>query len=59
MNVLGGFKVQGRDQDQARALIETAKKLEGAGAAMIVVEAVPSSLEEDLSEAVVLALIEN
>ncbi|NIH16422.1 3-methyl-2-oxobutanoate hydroxymethyltransferase [Serratia symbiotica] len=57
VNVLGGFNVQGRDQIQAEALIETAKKFEGAGAAMLLVEAVPPSLGKALSEAVTIPVI--
>lgn len=57
VNVLGGFKVQGRDPQQAQALLETAKKLEAAGAAMILVEAVPVSLGERLSDAVSVPVI--
>ncbi|EJB4873749.1 3-methyl-2-oxobutanoate hydroxymethyltransferase [Escherichia coli] len=44
VNVFGGFKVQGRGQEQADDLLATAKKLEDAGAAMILVEAVPASV---------------
>lgn len=57
VNVLGGFKVQGREEGQARALVETAKKLEESGAAMIVVEAVPASLGKALSAAVTIPVI--
>jgi len=57
VKVFGGFKVQGRDQKQAAALIETAKKFEGSGAAMLLVEAVPPSLGKALSEAVIIPVI--
>ncbi|MBF7958766.1 3-methyl-2-oxobutanoate hydroxymethyltransferase [Rahnella victoriana] len=57
VNVFGGFKVQGRDIKQAGALIETAKKFEQAGAAMVLVEAVPASLGKALSEAISIPVI--
>lgn len=57
VNVFGGFKVQGRDSQQAAALIDTAKKLEEAGAAMVLVEAVPASLGRALSEMVSVPVI--
>lgn len=57
VNVFGGFKVQGRGQEQAQTLIDAAIKLEAAGAAMILVEAVPSSVGKALSEAVAVPVI--
>jgi 3-methyl-2-oxobutanoate hydroxymethyltransferase len=57
VNLFGGFKVQGRGKEQAQALIDTAIKLEAAGAAMILVEAVPASLGKALSEAVTVPVI--
>lgn len=39
---LGGFKVQGKDAEAARQLIEDAKALENAGAFAIVLECIPS-----------------
>lgn len=57
VNVFGGFKVQGRDPQHARALVETARMLETAGAAMILVEAVPASLGKVLSESVSVPVI--
>lgn len=57
VNVFGGFKVQGRGQQQAQTLIDAAIKLEAAGAAMILVEAVPSSVGKALSESVSVPVI--
>lgn len=48
VNVLGGFKVQGRTEEQAKQLLESAKKLEESGAAMLLLECVPSNLAEKL-----------
>lgn len=44
VNVLGGYKVQGRLEMQAQQLREEALALEEAGAAMIVLECVPNAL---------------
>lgn len=57
VNVFGGFRVQGRGQEQANELIDTARKLEDAGAAMILVEAVPASLGVQLAESVTVPVI--
>lgn len=57
VNVFGGFKVQGRDSQQAAVLIDTATKLEVAGAAMVLVEAVPAVLGSALSRAVSVPVI--
>ncbi|MEM9491550.1 MAG: 3-methyl-2-oxobutanoate hydroxymethyltransferase, partial [Myxococcota bacterium] len=49
---MGGFKVQGRDAEQADQLIADAQALERAGAYSIVVEGVPSELAERITAAV-------
>src|SRR5688572_11427979 len=49
---LGGFKVQGRQQDDAERIIEDAQLLEEAGAGMIVLEAIPAALAKKVTEAV-------
>ncbi|MDF2177805.1 3-methyl-2-oxobutanoate hydroxymethyltransferase [Aliiglaciecola sp. CAU 1673] len=54
---LGGFKVQGRDAEQARVLMEDAKLLDEAGAQMLVLECVPSALAEKVSKAVSMPVI--
>lgn len=41
VNVFGGFKVQGRDKSKAKEMIEHAKKLEAAGAQLLVLECIP------------------
>ena len=41
---LGGFKVQGKDAEGARNLINSAKDLEKAGAFMVVMECIPDVL---------------
>jgi 3-methyl-2-oxobutanoate hydroxymethyltransferase len=41
---LSGFKVQGKDAESARGLLESARDLEAAGAFMIVMECIPDKL---------------
>lgn len=57
VNVLGGYKVQGREESQAQALLDSAKKLEAAGAAMLLLECVPSELGAELSRSVQVPVI--
>lgn len=49
---LGGFRVQGRDADAAREMIEQARRLEEAGAFAIVLELIPAELAAEISAAV-------
>ena len=57
VNVLGGYKVQGRNEAQARQMRADAIALEQAGAAMILLECVPSELAEEISHAVKVPVI--
>lgn len=50
VNAFGGFKVQGKDEARARELIEDAKKIEAAGAFMVVLECVPKKLAEIITQ---------
>lgn len=52
VNVFGGFKVQGKEESAAKALIEDAKALEDAGAFAIVLEAIPEMLAKLITEKV-------
>lgn len=54
---LGGYKVQGRQQSDAERLLEDAKLLEEAGAGMIVLEAIPSPLAKQVTEALFIPTI--
>ena len=47
---LGGFKAQGRSADAALKLIEQAKKIEEAGACMILVEGVPAIVGREITK---------
>ena len=51
VHVLGGYKVQGKSKDAASLMIEQAIACEQAGAQMIVLEAIPSSLGKHITEA--------
>ena len=48
----GGYKVQGRDEAAADRLLADARAVAGAGAAMLVLECVPSSLAADITAAI-------
>lgn len=52
INAFGGFKVQGKSEEAARKLIEDAKKVEEAGASLLVMECVPAKLAEIITETV-------
>jgi 3-methyl-2-oxobutanoate hydroxymethyltransferase len=46
---LGGYKVQGRDADSARRLLQSARDLEAAGVFAIVLECIPAQLSEAIT----------
>ncbi len=48
---LGGYRVQGREDAAARAMLEDAARLEQAGAATLLLECVPSQLAAEISAA--------
>jgi len=47
---LGGYSIQGREEEQRKMLIEDAMILEEAGACSIVLEKIPLSLSKEISE---------
>jgi 3-methyl-2-oxobutanoate hydroxymethyltransferase len=49
---LGGYKVQGKDADSARKLLQSGRDLEAAGAFSIVLECIPAELAEVITKAV-------
>jgi 3-methyl-2-oxobutanoate hydroxymethyltransferase len=51
VNTLGGFKVQGKTADAAKIILEDALALEAAGAQLLVLEAIPSSLGAQITDA--------
>lgn len=50
VHILGGYKVQGKTKDAASLMLEQAIACEQAGAQMIVLEAIPSSLGKLITE---------
>lgn len=50
VNVFGGFKVQGKNLDQAQKLIEEALAVQEAGACAVVLECIPAKLAKVISE---------
>jgi 3-methyl-2-oxobutanoate hydroxymethyltransferase len=50
VHLLGGYKVQGKSKDAASLMVEQAVACEQAGAQMIVLEAIPSSLGKVITE---------
>jgi len=52
VHLMGGYRVQGKRIDQARALVEDAKALEKAGVFSLVLEGMPESVGQAISEAV-------
>jgi 3-methyl-2-oxobutanoate hydroxymethyltransferase len=57
MHTLGGFKVQGKSEEQAKILLEAAVCLEQAGAKMLVVECIPYPLAKKITEMVEIPVI--
>lgn len=49
---LGGFRVQGKNQEEAAKMIDDAKKIEDAGVFSMVLECIPAELAAKISEAV-------
>jgi 3-methyl-2-oxobutanoate hydroxymethyltransferase len=52
VNRYGGYKVQGKNAERAKSLVSDAKALERAGAAAIVLEAIPAPLAKTITEQV-------
>lgn len=57
VNALGGFKVQGKDAENAERLIEEAKAVQEAGAFAVVMECVPAKLAEYITSQVSITTI--
>ena len=52
VNVFGGYKVQGKSEDSASKLLDEAKALVAAGAAIVLLECVPAALAKAVTAAV-------
>lgn len=57
VGVLGGYKVQGKDAEAARKLLEDAKKVEEAGAFMVVFECIPKQLAAEAAKELTIPVI--
>lgn len=57
VNIFGGYKVQGRGDEAGNKLIEDAKAVVDAGAALLVLECVPAELAKAVTEAVAVPVI--
>lgn len=50
VNIFGGYKVQGRDQEKADRMVKDALALQDAGAQIVLLECVPASLAARITE---------
>lgn len=57
VNAFSGFKVQGREAAQAEAILADARRVEAAGASLLVVECVPRNLGEEIATALSIPVI--
>ena len=57
VNKLGGFRLQGKTEDEANAILEDAKLLEQAGADMLLLEMVPKTLAAQITQALEIPVI--
>jgi 3-methyl-2-oxobutanoate hydroxymethyltransferase len=57
VHALGGWRVQGRDAAGAVTLLEQARALQAAGAAMLVIELVPTALGAQITQALTIPVI--
>lgn len=51
VNIFGGYKVQGRDNEQADKMVQDALALQHAGAQIVLLECVPAALAERITNA--------
>ncbi len=57
VHALGGFRVQGRDEAGAKRIMADVRALAEAGASMIVLEAIPAKLAEELTASIAVPTI--
>ena len=57
VHTLGGYRVQGRKEDAADRLVADAKALEGAGAAIVLMEAMPAAVARRVAESLTVPTI--
>lgn len=54
---IGGFRVQGRDRDEAKRMVDNARRLQDAGADIVLLECVPNELGEAVTRALEVPVI--
>jgi 3-methyl-2-oxobutanoate hydroxymethyltransferase len=52
INILGGYKVQGKTQESQKKILQQSKDLENAGSFSLVLEAVPSPLAKSITDSI-------
>jgi 3-methyl-2-oxobutanoate hydroxymethyltransferase len=57
LHALGGYRVQGREAEDARRLVDEARRLEDAGAFSLVLEMVPAAVAAEITEALTIPTI--
>lgn len=57
INAFGGFKVQGKSLEAARKIIEDAKRIEDAGACMVVIEGIPAKIASIITKTLTIPTI--
>lgn len=57
VNTLGGFKVQGRSESDARRIVDDAREVEAAGADLLVLECIPRELAREVSKQLAIPVI--
>lgn len=57
INVFGGYKLQGRDADSARRILDDAKSLEMAGAFCVVLECIPEDLAAKITASIAIPTV--
>jgi len=57
VNKLGGYKVQGRDEKAAKAMLDDARAMEEAGADLLVLECVPTDLAAEITSSLEIPVI--
>uniref|UniRef100_UPI004047162E 3-methyl-2-oxobutanoate hydroxymethyltransferase n=1 Tax=Shewanella sp. TaxID=50422 RepID=UPI004047162E len=57
VHVFGGFKVQGRDAENAQRILDEAKAFQAAGAQLLVVECIPPQLAKAITQALTIPVI--
>lgn len=57
VHLLGGFKVQGREQQDAKQMVKNAVEAQNAGAKIILLECIPTALAQEITKAVDIPVI--